>query len=151
MDRESAHLDPAKTTTRNIDCGIHHQRLVISNIHGLYHSSTARRDELHLDAKSLNHTDDSTGFVDREVIQEDDGDYPTRYVGDIWREDLVDPIHHDLFVEPGLLLAAIRELFRKRRELTSRDGSLWLACVLTTKMVREAEYKIINILYLPHL
>ena len=99
----------------------------------------------------MNHIDDSTGFVNHEVIEEDDGDDPTRYVGDVWREDLVDPIHHDLFVEPGLFLAAIRELFRKRRELMSRDGSLWLACFLTTKMVREAEYIKIKIVYLPHL
>ncbi len=99
----------------------------------------------------LNYIDDSTSFVDSEVIQEDDGDYPARYIGDVWRKDLVDPIHHDLFIEPGLLLAAIRELFRKHKELASRDGSLGLACHFMTKMVRGAEYKKIKIVFLTHL
>ncbi len=123
------------------------QRFVVSNIHGLYHSSAAQRDELHLNAKLLNLIDNSTGFVDGEVIQEDDGDYPTRCIGDVWREDLIDPIHHDLFIEPGLLLAVIRELFTKHREPTSRDGSAGLACHVTRKMVRGAEYITITIVF----
>ncbi len=60
------------------------QWLAVAQLDGLHHSGAARRDEINLHAKGLDHLNDYSHFVHFEVVQQEEGHDPMRSIGKIW-------------------------------------------------------------------
>jgi hypothetical protein len=63
----------------------------------------SRRDNLELDAETLDGVGDAAKEMDLERVQEQDGDDSDRGRGDIWLEDIIDPIEHGGLVALGCI------------------------------------------------
>jgi hypothetical protein len=81
--------------------------LVKANVDRLDKPRAAGRDELNLHAEGLDGVDDQPHLVDPKLVQEKDGDYPRQHRSNVGGEDMLDPIKHDLLVEPLLFVEAV--------------------------------------------
>ena len=73
----------------------------------LHESHAAGGDELNLYAKLLDGVDDRRHHVTAELVKEEKRNDPRWCLGSPWREDKLDPVEHNLLVEPRFLVDAV--------------------------------------------
>ena len=83
------------------------EMLVNSDVDWLHETGAAGRDNLELDAETLDGVGNAAKEMDLERVQEQDGNDSDRGRGDIWLEDIINPIEHGGLVEPCLGLHRI--------------------------------------------
>jgi len=78
-------------------------------------------------AELLDGVDDRRHHVTAELVEEEKRNDPRRRLGSPWRQDKLDPVEHNLLVEPRLLVDAVEGAVGECRELSLSNPPLWLA------------------------
>ncbi len=95
--------------------------LVIADIDGLDKPGAAGWNKVDLEAKFLDLVDDGPHHVHGEGVEEQEGDDSWGGSRDVQREDLIDPLQHDVLREPRLRLNLVDRVGGKGGELASFD------------------------------
>jgi len=98
--------------------------LVNSNVDLLHKTSAAGRDNLELDAETLDGNGNAAKEMDLERVQEQDGNDSDRGRGNVWLEDIIDPIVHGGLIEPCLGLHCILHFLGMVTDLACGDMAL---------------------------
>ncbi len=81
--------------------------LVKANVNRPDKPCAAGTDKLNLHAEGLDGVDDRPHLVDPKLVQEEDGDDPRWRRCNVGGKDMLNPIEHDLLVEPRLFVVAV--------------------------------------------
>jgi hypothetical protein len=102
--------------------------LVISNVDRLDKPRAASGDELNLHAKSLDGVDNQPHLVDPKLVQKEDGDDPLQLHCNLGGEDILDPIEHDLLIEPHLFVEVVDAARGEGGDLPAGNPSVGHPC-----------------------